>query len=312
MTNPDSNQADWSNYWQGRAAGKTGEVFAGVGVETSDELHQHWRDVFANCADGTVLDLACGAGSVIRHAAAAGLADLIGLDFSPAAIAATRQSCPDLLGLVASADVLPLADASVSMVASQFGFEYADRKRAAREVHRVLKPGGRFSAIVHLKNGAIDRECRGHLARLEAITQSAFLPAARTVFSTVFAFERDPSGAHRAAMDAALGALAAAQEALAPEVRAGGLAAHLQAGAGQLFERRRSYLESDILKWLDDMEGEMVAYRGRMNGMLGAAIDRDEGESLLKAIAPDGKIECHEFHLAGRAAAWRMSAAPRS
>lgn len=311
MTNPASNQADWSNYWQGRAAGKTGEVFAGVGVETSEELQDHWRAVFTGHHDETVLDIACGAGSVSRHADEAGCANLIGLDISPAAIVATQQNCPGLLGLVSSADALPLADASVNLVVSQFGFEYADRKRAAMEIRRVLKPGGQFSAIVHLKGGAIDQECCGHLERLDAVRQSAFLPAARAVFSTVFAFESEASDAHRAAMDAALRSLATAQEALAPEVRSGGLAAHLQAGARQLFERRRAYLESDILTWLDDMEAEMTAYRGRMNGMLGAAIDRDEAEMLLGAIAPDGDTDCCAFRLAGRDAAWLMTAAVR-
>ncbi len=312
MDNPDKSKADWGNYWQGRGAEQSGEVFAGVGVETSAELATYWSTIFAGAGCEPVLDLACGAGSAIRHAAAAGCTQLIGLDISAEAVQATRTSLPGLMGVVASADQLPMADRSVGHVVSQFGFEYADRPAAAAEISRILRPGGRFSAIVHMKDGAIARECRGHLDRLDVIDKSGFIPVSKSVFSAVFAFEKAPSKRARGHLDAALKALTDAQQHLMPEVRAGGIAAHLHNGASQLFERRQTYLEQDILGWLDRMAGEISAYAGRMTGMLNAAIDPAEAAQLLARIAPAGEVSCDAFQLGGRDAALALMARTRA
>ena len=308
MDKPDKSRADWGNYWQGRTAGQSGEVFGGVGIESSEELSDHWTRCFAGAGDAVILDLACGAGSAIRHAAAAGCSRLMGLDISAEALQATRAKLPGLQGLVASADRLPLADDTVDLAVSQFGFEYADRTAAARDIGRVLRTGGRFCAIVHLKDGAIAQECAGHLAGLNVIASSRFIPVAKAVFSAVFAFESSPSDAARQALDAALKALTKAQEALMPQVQAGGIAAHLHGGAAQLFERRRNYLEQDIQTWLDQMSGEIAAYAGRMSGMLNAAIDPGEAQVLLELIAPGGETQCAPFPLGGRDAALKLTA----
>ena len=92
MSEIDRSQADWANYWSGREAGQTGEALAGAGIEKHDELSAFWNAVFPAAPTGIVLDLACGAGSAIKHAAATNSNLLIGLDISSEAILAASMA----------------------------------------------------------------------------------------------------------------------------------------------------------------------------------------------------------------------------
>lgn len=308
MTDPNHSLAYWGSYWRNRAGRKTGAPPVGVGIESAEELAAYWSNLFADGPGLRILDLCCGAGAVTRHAMAAGLQDLVALDISAHAIEETRKEVPSVLGLVASADRIPLADHSVALVASQFGFEYADRLRAADEIGRVLKPGGAFHAFVHLKGGAIDAECRDHLARAEAIERSQYIPAVRAFYASVYAHDRAPSPERLARMDAAFERFSRAQNALVPEIQAGGIAAQLANGARQHYQRRHSYTEAQAMAWIDGFAAEIEAYAGRMRSMLEAAMAPDEASALLARIAPDGDFEVAPFLVGGRAAALRLMA----
>lgn len=308
MTNPDNSKADWSNYWQGRTAAPRGEALTGVGIENSEELSAFWRDVFAGVERATILDLACGPGSAIRHASASSENQLLGLDISFGAIQSTSATVPGFMGVVASADRIPFADASIDLVVSQFGFEYADGQRAAADISRILRPGGAFHAITHLKSGVIAEECRARRSGLKDIEDSGYIDAARALFTCVFAHERAPSEASMRAVEEASRTFAAAQQTMMPQIRAGGLAGHLHSGASQLYERRRAYLLEDVLGWIDGMVAEIHAFIGRMDSMLDAAIDETEARQLLNVIAPSGQHDCTAFQLDGRPAALALTA----
>ena len=308
MSGIKDDRADWANYWRGRTAQQSGEVFAGVGIETSTELQAFWKTVFDQQQAGPVLDVACGAGSAIKHAAAAGYQDLIGLDISEEAISETRQVVPSIMGITASSDHIPIANDAIGHVVSQFGFEYADRLRAASEISRVLQPAGQFTAIVHQKSGAIAAECAQHLERLQAIDNSQFIPAARAFCLSVMAYENNPSQGLKQAADKAMKQFLDAQACLGPIMQSSPLATHLHKGAKQLFERRQAYLERDIVGWFDGMSAEIDAFSGRMTGMLNAAISEQEAILLLKTIAPGGTHQLAPFLLGERSAAWALSA----
>ena len=98
------------------------------------------------------LDVACGAGHVAELAAAAG-AKVTGIDISPRLIEVARARAGaggyDIAYRVGDAESLDAGDQSFDTVSSSFGMIFApDHGAVAREVARVLTPGGRlgFSA----------------------------------------------------------------------------------------------------------------------------------------------------------------------
>jgi SAM-dependent methyltransferase len=106
----------------------------------------------------TVLDLGCGAGlDLFFYARAVGPeGKLYGLDVSQAMVEKARKnlaSCDiwNVEFLNAPADAIPLPDASVDLVTANGICNLSpDKDAVMREVHRVLKPGGRtvFAEIV--------------------------------------------------------------------------------------------------------------------------------------------------------------------
>jgi SAM-dependent methyltransferase/predicted kinase len=103
-----------------------------------------------------VLDLGTGTGAVAEGAAGTvgPNGEIIGLDISPAMLAlATARA--DALGLgnvryvEGRAEAIPAPDASFDVVLASLSLMFVvDREAAAREIARVLRPGGRFVAAV--------------------------------------------------------------------------------------------------------------------------------------------------------------------
>jgi len=95
-------------------------------------------------AQDTVLDVACGDGNAARIAARTG-ARVTGLDITPELLAVAAAAAPDVRWVHGDAEALPFADASFDVVLSVFGCMFAARHEvAARELLRVLRPGGRL------------------------------------------------------------------------------------------------------------------------------------------------------------------------
>lgn len=114
-------------------------------------IHRLWkRTLRRRCADasGMVVDLAGGTGDVARLLVY-GKRTVVVCDPSSAMMAAGRQKSPDgLVWLAGEAEALPLATASVDLLTISFGLRNATRLAAAlAEIHRVLKPGGRFVCL---------------------------------------------------------------------------------------------------------------------------------------------------------------------
>lgn len=111
----------------------------------------------------TVLDVAAGTG-VVSRAAAAQVGDggrVIASDVSGAMLAHVPNGYPDgqasLHVLECSATALDLPDGSVDVVLCQQGLPFVpDRPGAAREMFRVLRPGGRAGIAVWLSTQRLE------------------------------------------------------------------------------------------------------------------------------------------------------------
>lgn len=111
---------------------------------------------FARFAEGRskkVLEIGVGLGADHEQWARAG-ANLSGVDLTPRAIDNTRSRFAEM-GLksdlrVGDAESLPFPDNSFDIVYSYGVIHHtADTAKAAREIIRVLKPGGRFSVMIY-------------------------------------------------------------------------------------------------------------------------------------------------------------------
>jgi ubiquinone/menaquinone biosynthesis C-methylase UbiE len=97
-----------------------------------------------------VLDVACGTGVVARLASeqVGDTGTVAGLDVNPGMLAVARSATPPGMRIEwheASADAMPLPDASFDVVLCQMGLQFMpDKDAALREMRRVLAPGGRL------------------------------------------------------------------------------------------------------------------------------------------------------------------------
>lgn len=98
-----------------------------------------------------VLDVACGTGVLAREAATrvGSTGSVAGLDPNPGMLAVAARLAPKIEWRQGTAESLPYADRSFDAVVSQFGLMFfTDRRRALREMLRVLDAGGHMAVTV--------------------------------------------------------------------------------------------------------------------------------------------------------------------
>jgi len=109
----------------------------------------------------TILDVGCGGGRTIREMAARATAGrVLGVDYSEASVEASREANRDAVadGRVevqqGSVSRLPFADAMFDLVtAVETHYYWPDLANDAREILRVLKPGGTLLVIAEAYKG---------------------------------------------------------------------------------------------------------------------------------------------------------------
>jgi len=110
----------------------------------------------------TILDVGCGGGRTIQKlAAVATEGRVVGVDYADGSVEVSRELNADTLraGRVeiqqASVSKLPFADATFDLVtAVETHYYWPDLDHDAREILRVLKPGGTFIAIAEAYKGS--------------------------------------------------------------------------------------------------------------------------------------------------------------
>ena len=124
-------------------------------------LFAPWAPVVAAAAEiapgDRVLDVGCGTGALTREVRrrAGERGAVAGLDLNPGMLAVAGRQAPEIAWREGDAAALPFAAESFDAVVSQFVLMFVeDRAAALREMHRVLKPGGRLAIAVW---DAIDR-----------------------------------------------------------------------------------------------------------------------------------------------------------
>jgi ubiquinone/menaquinone biosynthesis C-methylase UbiE len=114
-----------------------------------DSIHQLMLESVAEsgaAAPSAVLDVGCGTGRLLDKASALWpTARLLGVDPAPGMVEVGRRRIPQATMEVASAEALPLPDASVDLALTCISLHHwKDRAQGLRETARVLRPGGRL------------------------------------------------------------------------------------------------------------------------------------------------------------------------
>ncbi len=285
----------WNAYWKSADANQ-GAV---SGDAPGDLFEKSWRDFFdreiSHRSDVSVADLACGAGVVLKRAAATITelnkdADLCcGVDYAHAAAADVSDSLNPsdrrsfrISGIVSDVGQLPFPDACFDLVTSQFGIEYAGAG-AFSEAGRILAPDGAAQLIAHYKDGSIYAECGENAHILGAVLQSNLFGAARDLFSA-------------ANVQAARDELSRTIIALKPELSgeplmAKVLAARLLGDMERIMVRHRAFAPGEIIAWLDAMRLELEQYAARMRAMMESALDEGEVGQIVAQSSAMG-LEC--------------------
>jgi len=157
----------WTAFWQDPSAQM--QCIRGA-PDITEALRGHWSAFAASLAPGArVLDLGCGAGAAARALVAA-RRDLhvTGIDFARVPSAADPQI--ELLSDTAM-EYLPFADATFDAAISQYGYEYGRTHKTAKQLARVLAPGGKFSLLVHHAESSVVAANRARLNALAAFEE---------------------------------------------------------------------------------------------------------------------------------------------
>lgn len=101
------------------------------------------------------LDLGAGTGKFTRLLARTG-ADIVAVEPVVEMRAKLSADQPVVRALAGTADAIPLADASVDAVVCAQSFHWFATEAALREIHRVLRPGGRLGLVWNVRDETVD------------------------------------------------------------------------------------------------------------------------------------------------------------
>jgi ubiquinone/menaquinone biosynthesis C-methylase UbiE len=141
---PDQDKGKEIAFFDNHAAADSYDVFE---PESSARLIQTVVRLGRFAPGARVADLGCGSGvfsGILRQHGCR----CTGLDISPKLIELARRKYPDIEFLEGDVEHLPFADASFDgVLLGGIVHHLPDPSRCAQEVHRVLRPGGRFVAF---------------------------------------------------------------------------------------------------------------------------------------------------------------------
>jgi ubiquinone/menaquinone biosynthesis C-methylase UbiE len=146
----------------------------------------------------SVLELGAGTGKLTRTLTSLGH-DVHATDPDEAMLAVLEQQVPGVRTAVASAEDIPLADASVDVVIAAQAFHWFDLDRALPEIARVLRPQGRICLTWNHRNEKIPWVRR--LGALIGTQEQQDDPAQALIFSELFGFVEDHEFSHWQVID---------------------------------------------------------------------------------------------------------------
>ncbi|MDH3276200.1 MAG: class I SAM-dependent methyltransferase [Gammaproteobacteria bacterium] len=185
----------WSIFWRQGHSTTFGDYFKQGYEGAVADWWQSRADKLA--VDAAVLEVGCGNCSLLPALNRSGFSGrYIGLDLASVEISAVAKEglaeseIEVILHPETPAENIPEADASIDVVASVFGIEYSDLTKSLPEVLRVLKTGGRLTALLHHAGSVVTAMSRRAMSEYDADDLAAVIDCL-TVIST--ARDKTPS-----------------------------------------------------------------------------------------------------------------------
>ncbi|HEX8337547.1 MAG TPA: class I SAM-dependent methyltransferase, partial [Pyrinomonadaceae bacterium] len=135
------------------------------------EMMERVKELAAPTRVAQMLDVACGTGLVSR-AFRDRAERIVGVDLTPAMAEFSTQWLDELV--IGSAEALPFDDGVFDLTISRQGIQFMDAPRAAREMVRVTRPGGRVVLVNLCAYGEEDREEYFEILRLRNPARRVF------------------------------------------------------------------------------------------------------------------------------------------
>ena len=270
MIEPPQAHPAWDSFWR---YDRLSSFLSGPGAPNyAPPIADGWRAFFKSLTDGArVLDLATGNGAIAVMAVEAGKdfsvtgADLAAVE--PTAFVTRNHAELKQIRFLPNtpAEALPLADASIDAVVSQYGAEYSDLARSIPEAVRVLAPGGRLRFAIHAAEGAVACDTASAIADADFLIGLDIVGLAERSDTALDAFN--------------IGLKAIADRAPTATDRA--MLANVHQTLCDAYDHRRGELAVKA----ENLHAEITAHRDRQAALLSAALSTNQMAELGTMLA---------------------------
>jgi ubiquinone/menaquinone biosynthesis C-methylase UbiE len=284
----------WETFYRG---GALATCPTGPDANYSLDIREAWIDFFAKFPAGArVLDIGTGNGAVALIARDAATAadrklEIHGSDLAlidPPRQVRGGQSMFDGITFHpgVATERLPFETASVDGVSAQFALEYTNVSDSLREIHRVLKPGGRARFSVHHAESVVVWNAQQSLSQAHLVLDETRIYRRLRAF---VAAEREPASRARVAgaWNELNGAATQLQQALATTDTAHVLQVTLDA-VRKLLAARRQMSPPQLDLEIDHVEREVRASVRRLQDLIRAARSPADIEKMVQDAASVG------------------------
>lgn len=310
----------WSNYWE-------------IGFESTFTRHEEspffqmlgeeWREIFrSQKVAANVVDMGAGNGILSNLAAIISTDESKKLTITAIDYADIETNSPvlknhDSIKIKSHTKIeeTGLDTASADLVVSQYGFEYADSDLACKELARILKPGGKFHAIVHHKQSEVTKSCASAHMQIGLCYRSKVADYARKLLTRLRKLEKSNRDPHLdvSAQDLRLELNKRAERALQHADKFPDQAyvnEYLHDCTALFGDKATKLTFKQKLNVLDNVEENAKNYQLRMEAMLKASLDKEAVDKLVEELktndldAQDAELVLHD----GNIYAWRVQA----
>lgn len=196
-----SDTRHWDSYW---SRGHLTSLPTEFTDNYDGAVAEFWETRFRQVpGDADLLDLCTGNGAVALLAAdfartegrTLRITAVDAAQIDPVAVAAGHPEQRPLLDAIrfragCPVESLPFDAASFDLVTSQYGVEYCDWHQAARQVVRVLRPGGHFVLVSHAQDSDVFSHMEIIEQEYEVLDELAFFPSIRGFLQKKLSFQR--------------------------------------------------------------------------------------------------------------------------